>query len=374
MNQIPNKLSIDEKLDEQVQKLRAQIERTDSILDNQFRYFSISKSMSAVKEGMVLLKRESMNLEKEEPSVLLMGEIGTEKVGIARMIHSESRRSEGPWITLNCGEYNGETLEKELFGFENRDSLGSKLPKTGVLELANGGTLFLDVIEKIEASLQLQLLKAAKTKVFRRVGSEKEIKFDVRIICGVTTELKDYFQEEFYRRFSQAVILIPPLRQRESDILLIAAQFAEQGLHHFGKHFHGFTTDSEQILMAYSWPGNVDELRFVMQRAALNFNGPGMMSPQFLAIFLSNRNKDHAPHLEVVKNIPTVSLLENHLSYTELKKKWSDSFEVDYLASLLNRHQGNVSAAAREAKLDRSNFLRLLRRHQIKGETFRKAA
>lgn len=374
MSQIPNKILMDENLEEQIQKLQAQIERSDATLGNQFSYLSTLKSLTPMNESLGLLNRESMTSGKEEPSVLLMGELGTEKFGIARAIHLGSRRSKGPWITLNCGEYSGETLQKELFGFEDRDSLDSKLSKAGVLELATGGTLFLDVIEKIEASLQFQLLRAVKAKVFRKMGSEKEIKFDVRIICGVTTELKDNFQEEFYQRFSQSVILIPPLRQRGSDILLIAARFAEHSLHQFGKYFHGFTPDSEKLLMNYSWPGNIDELRSVMQRAALNFKEPGMIPPQFLAISHSDQLNNESPHLEVLPGAALGRLSENPLSYTELKKKWSDSFEVDYLASLLNRHQGNVSAAAREAKLDRSNFLRLLRRHRIKGESFRKVA
>jgi DNA-binding NtrC family response regulator len=337
------------------------------IFEDRFQYVSELKSMEPVRDGLALLKHHAEFGRSEESSVLIIGECGTEKETIARMIHADSQRAQGPFVVFNCAQLDSHQLEKELFGLDRK----------GLLETAKNGTLFLDAIENLDVNLQGQLLRVLKQKTFRRMGSSEELNLNVRFVVGTEQNLETQFQNEFYKMIVQMQIHIPPLRERKSDILLIACQFAQRSFRSFGKVFEGFTSEAEKSLNSYSWNGNVAELYHVMERTALTFRGSGLISSQMLSI-PTVPTAIHAPALRLVSGFDRSASMQGAqpelLSYTEVKRKWSDSFEKEYLIALLDRHCGNVSAAARESKLDRSNFLRLLRRHKLKGQDYRKAA
>jgi len=335
--------------------------------------------MAKVNEWLTVLRRESMRGGAEEPSVLILGESGTGKEGVARMVHAGSRRGKGPWVAVNCANFSEQLLESELFGHEKGAFTGATLMKRGLFEIARGGSLFLDEIGEMEPKLQAKLLRVLQEKTCRRVGGTADIECDVRVIAATNRDLEAKtksggFREDLYHRLSRVVVEVPPLRERPGDCVPMATQFCERAFRSRGKTFAGFTPEAEQAIRAYRWPGNVRELLNVCERLALVWEGSGPVTPRSLAIPAETGNgggQGGRPALEVVRS-PGDGGPDQ--SYMKLKKVWLDSFEREYLVGALNRHGGNVSAAAREARLDRSNFLRLLRRHGLRAQEYRKVA
>lgn len=381
-----------------VSRLEARIERVEGKTEDKYWYASKSASMSKVNEWMTVLKREAMRAEAEEPSVLILGESGTGKEGFARMVHTGSRRSKGPWVAVNCANFNEQLLESELFGHEKGSFTGAQSQKRGLFELAKGGTLFLDEIGEMDVKLQAKLLRVLQEKAFRRVGGTTDLTTDVRVVAATNQNLKSRvqnggFREDLYHRLSRVVIDVPSLRERKEDIVPMAKDFAERAFKSRGKSFQGFSPDAETTMKSYTWPGNVRELLNVVERTALVFSGSGHITAKDLSITTSGSGGFTAsvtplsavrqvPKLEVIRGeggtttggtgngsvAPVINIEEGYMS---LKKQWSSSFEREYLVGLLTKHNGNVSAAARDARLDRSNFLRLLRRHSVKAQDYR---
>jgi DNA-binding NtrC family response regulator len=376
-----------------VGRLEARIERVEGKTEDAFWYVSKAQSMNKVNEWITILRRESMRANAEEPTVLVVGESGTGKEGIARMVHAGSRRGKGPWVAVNCANFNEQLLESELFGHERGAFTGANTLKRGLFEIAKGGTLFLDEIGEMDVKLQAKLLRVLQEKVFRRVGGNADIDADVRVVAATNRNLQakikeTKFREDLYHRISRVVVEIPALRERREDIVPMAVQFAERAFRSRGKTFGGFTPEAEEGIRGYTWPGNVRELLNVIERAALLWDGNGAITAKAIGIPTggahagnghANGNGNAAPgKLELVSSPFTASSSGGtngvDSGYTEMKKKWADSFEREYLMATLSRHSGNVSAAAREARLDRSNFLRLLRRHGLKAQQYRKVA
>ncbi len=362
-----------------VSRLEARVERVEGKTEDQTWYVSKDRSMNQVNEWLSVLRRESMRGDAEEPSVLILGESGTGKEGIARMVHAGSRRGKGPWVAVNCANFNEQLLESELFGHEKGAFTGANSLKRGLFEIAKGGTLFLDEMGEMDVKIQAKLLRVLQEKIFRRVGGTADLNSDVRVVAATNVDLQSRvtsgkFRDDLYHRLSRVVVEIPALRTRTIDLIPMATQFAERSFRSRGKTFMGFTPEAEDSIRAYAWPGNVRELLNFIERTALIYQGEGPVSPKQLALPAAGP----APTATGITKLglvtsPFSSPSDNGVDgYMELKKKWGDSFEREYLLSSLNRHDGNVSAAAREAKLDRSNFLRLLRRHQLKAAGYRK--
>ncbi len=397
-----NEYEFESEKSERVAALEERAVRAETVAAGDTWFVSKSPAMNPVNEWITVLRRESMRGEGEEPTVLVLGESGTGKEGIARMIHAGSRRGRGPWVAVNCANFNEQLLESELFGHEKGAFTGATNLKRGLFELAHGGTLFLDEIGEMDPRLQAKLLRAIQEKTFRRVGGTADIKADVRVVAATHANLEKRveqgaFREDLYHRINRVVIQVPALRDRTHDIIPMATQFAKRAFASRSKPFGGFTAESQAAMQGYRWPGNVRELLNVIERAALVagpqeqkidvcgfmgaepasriasvprpqvINGGGEVSPEGAV--------NSGPQLSVVKSGPTAPVLQLQdvmESYTTLKKRWSFSFEREYLVAILNRHDGNVSAAAREANLDRSNFLRLLRRHRMTAQDYRK--
>jgi two-component system response regulator GlrR len=359
-----------------VSRLEARVERVEGKEEDAFWYVSKSPAMARVNEWLQILRREAMRGGAEEPSVLILGESGTGKEGIARMVHSGSRRGKGPWVALNCANFNEQLLDSELFGHERGAFTGAANTKRGIFEIAKGGTLFLDEIGEMDVKLQAKLLRVLQEKVFRRVGGTADLEADVRVVAATNRNLRERvqtggFREDLFHRLSRVVVEVPNLRERSEDIVPMSIQFAERAFRSRGKAFPGFSPEAEGGLRTYNWPGNVRELLNVIERTALVFEGNGPISLRTLSI-------PTTPDGGGAVARPTLSLVSGGItpgaedSYTDLKRKWSDAFEREYLVSTLNRNGGNVSAAAREARLDRSNFLRLLRKHGLQAKEYRK--
>jgi DNA-binding NtrC family response regulator len=358
-----------------VSRLEARVELVEGKTEDSVWYVSKSSSMAKVNEWLQVLRREAMRGDAEEPSVLILGESGTGKEGIARMVHAGSRRGKGPWVAVNCANFNEQLLDSELFGHERGAFTGANALKRGLFEIAKGGTLFLDEIGEMDVKLQAKLLRVLQEKVFRRVGGTQDIETDVRVIAATNRNLQEKcangsFREDLYHRLSRVVVEIPTLHERHEDIVPMSIQFAERAFRSRGKKFPGFSSDAQDGLSGYSWPGNVRELLNVIERTALIWDGSGPIPLSTLGIPSGRAPIGGSTKLSVV---PSDVQFEGSIeSYTELKKRWCDSFEREYLVTTLQRHGGNVSAAARDAKLDRSNFLRLLRKHGLKAQEYRK--
>ena len=362
--------------------LETRAKRLEGALEERCRYVSKANSMATVNEQLAELRRETMRGTSEESTILILGEKGTEREGIARMAHTASRRGKGPWISVNCSDSFEPSLEAELFGYEAGAFSGVNQSRRGLIEVAKGGTLFLDEISKTDAPLQAKLLRMLKDKTFHRIGGKTALKSDIRLIFGSlesrnSQENGRTLNEELHQALSHFKIQLPALRDRKDDILSMAIHFARKSFKKQGKTFPGFSTETEENLINYPWPGNVHELLSYIERIALLHEGnePVNLSP---STYPSTRHQSStgARKLELVQSpfhLHSGSGDESN-GYMTLKKQWHDSFEREYLLSALSKHQGNVSAAAREAKLDRSNFLRLLRRHGLNAQTFRKAA
>jgi len=362
-----------------VSRLEARVQRVEGKTEDKFWYVSKAKAMEGVNEWLTVLRREAMRGDAEEPSVLILGESGTGKEGIARMVHAGSRRGKGPWVAVNCANFTEQLLESELFGHERGAFTGANMMKRGLFEIAKGGTLLLDEIGEMDVKLQAKLLRVLQEKVIRRVGGTVDMETDVRVIAATNRSLKDKikggeFREDLYHRLSRVVVEVPALRERTEDVVLMATQFAERAFRARGKTFGGFSHDAEDALRGYNWPGNVRELLNVIERTALLWEGTGPLTSKVMGITPSMSTPTNGGKLELVASPFQRPNDSGSDGYTELKKKWSDSFEREYLVATLARHGGNVSAAAREARLDRSNFLRLLRRHGLRAVEYRKVA
>ena len=206
--------------------------------------------------------------------VLITGETGTGKEVLARIIHETSNRKDKPFIAINLAAIPKELVESELFGYEKGAFTGASQTKEGFFELAHGGTIFLDEIGEIDEFIQVKLLRVLETGKFYRVGGRKEIQSDVRIIAATNKDLKKLiregkFREDLYYRLNIVEIKIPPLRERKEDILPLAYHYLNLFSRKYSKNIKGFTKEAEEILLNYSWQGNIRELKNVVERLVL---------------------------------------------------------------------------------------------------------
>jgi DNA-binding NtrC family response regulator len=207
-------------------------------------------------------------------SVLIMGESGTGKEVVARAIHDQSLRSSGPFHPLNCAAIASNLLESELFGYEQYAFTDAKKQKRGLLELADGGTLFLDEIGEMPLEMQAKLLRVLETRAFYRLGGNKEVKINVRILAATNRNLEEAMKEGIFRadlfyRLAVLRIDLPPLRERPDDILLFASRFIDDFNRSLGRNVRQIAPETRRLLLAYQWPGNVRELKNVIERAMI---------------------------------------------------------------------------------------------------------
>lgn len=207
-------------------------------------------------------------------SVIIYGETGTGKEVIANEIHNHSKRKDKPFVAIDCGALSKELAGSELFGHEKGSFTGALNQKIGSFEVANGGTIFLDEVGNLSYDIQVSLLRVVQERKLRRVGGTKDIDLDVRIIVASNERLwsqdkKNKFREDLYHRFNEFSIEVPPLRDRREDILLFAHHFLMFANKELDKTIKGFTAETEKVLRAYPWPGNLRELKNVIKRATL---------------------------------------------------------------------------------------------------------
>jgi len=213
-------------------------------------------------------------IARSDASVLITGESGTGKEVIAQYIHQKSGKKDKPWVAINCAALPRDVIENELFGHEREAYTGAFSKRLGCFELANEGTLFLDEIAEMHPQVQAKLLRAIELKSFRRIGGSEETEVNVRIVAATNRDIQEALKagdlrEDLYYRLSVVEIALPPLRERRSDIPLLAAYFACQLCEKYGKRCKGFSPDALDNLAGYRWPGNVRELRNTIESLVL---------------------------------------------------------------------------------------------------------
>ncbi len=250
--------------------LREENIRLRNELENRYRVTDIIGNSNKMREVYQMISQVS----KSNATVLIRGESGTGKELVANSIHYNSLRSKGPFVKVNCAALPANLIESELYGHEKGAFTGAIKQKLGKFELANKGTIFLDEVGSVDLNVQVKLLRVLQEKEFERVGGYKTIKTDVRIITATNKNLEqavedDSFRGDLYYRLNVFPIYMPPLRERKTDILLLADHFLEKYAKENHKNIRRFSTPAIDMLMDYHWPGNVRELENCIERAVL---------------------------------------------------------------------------------------------------------
>ncbi|GAB6066562.1 sigma-54-dependent Fis family transcriptional regulator [Aquifex pyrophilus] len=270
---IGNLLGMFFKLHEKMEEERKEWEEERKLLTRElqekYTLHGIIGRSKAVRRLIELVEK----VAKSDSTVLLLGESGTGKSLIARTIHYESPRKEKPFVTVNCAAIPENLLEAELFGYEKGAFTGAYAPKKGKFELANGGTIFLDEIGDMPLSLQAKILRVLQDREIERLGSEKTIKVDVRIIAATNKDLKKLveegkFREDLYYRLNVIPIYVPPLRERKEDIPLLIQHFLKEFNEKYGKEVY-LTKEAMERLLEYDYPGNVRELSNIIEQLVI---------------------------------------------------------------------------------------------------------
>ena len=308
-------------------------------------------TQSAVMED--LLTRAGLVAEGDA-SVLIYGESGVGKELFAHAIHDASKRSDHPFVAINCAAIPEQLLESELFGHVKGAFTGAVRDHKGLFQLAEGGTLFLDEIGDMPVLLQVKLLRVLQERQVRPVGSTQSIPVDVRIISATHRDLKTEiaagtFREDLYYRLDVVSLTIPVLAQRREDIPLLINYFLSTFSEKYQKNINGFSPEAMETLVAASWPGNVRQLMNVVERCVALSTAP-LISPVLVY---------DAMHREE----------EQLVSFEDARR----SFERDYLVRVLKITGGNVTQAARLAKRNRTEFYKLLQRYQLDPSVFKQA-
>lgn len=295
-----------------------------------------------------------------DATVMILGESGTGKEVMARFIHNQSRRKDGAFVPVECSAMPGSLIESELFGYERGAFTGADRTKKGLIESADGGTLFLDEIGDLGVELQTRLFRFVEERMLRRLGGLTPVRVDCRILCATNQDLRakikaGTFREELYYRLSVVTVKIPPLRERPEDVQHLARFFLERFSRRYGKSLSASPRFYEALLRE-GWPGNVRQLKNVMERLTALHPG-GVLGPEDL--------EEESPKPWAVSSLSV-------LPWKDAREQYLSSFETSYAHAVLARCGGNVSAAAREAGVDRKTFYALLKRDkdQQVGESY----
>jgi DNA-binding NtrC family response regulator len=303
---------------------------------------------------------------RSDANILVLGESGTGKELIARAIHANSPRAAQAFVPVDCASLPEPLLESELFGHEKGAFTGAVKSKRGLMEVADRGTLFLDEIGELPLPLQAKLLRVLQERQLRHVGGTVQIDVDVRVVSATNRDLREtaakgQFREELYYRINVIAIALPPLRERAGDLKLLAHAFLKR---YGGERVTGFDDAALQALESYGWPGNVRELQNVIERACALADGNRITRldlPDYLLQGIGMRGP--ATRATAGPSLPD----SGDMPLKDAKEKWMQVLEASYLRGLLERHAGNVSAAAKAAGIDRKTFHRLINKYQIRG-------
>jgi DNA-binding NtrC family response regulator len=400
-------------------KLEAKLEATSELLDrvteteHGVALVGESESISGLKSTIRTIAEAFRG--DHDPVILINGESGVGKEVVARYLHEQTfslravvgadrvvgasrSTAKPPFVAVNCGAFPENLLESELFGYERGAFTGANQRKLGLFELANGGTIFLDEIGEMDLRMQVKLLRVLQERVIRRLGGTQDIPVHANIVAATNRDLasavqQKTFREDLYYRLNTLPLVIPPLRSRVEDIVPLAEHFLKRTA---GKKFKGFSSGAVKAMQGYRWPGNVRELKSVIDRAVILEKGPEVELPQLRQetmrmgtgggvatvtnIFSSSGARDSTSTQAPVDSSGSspggfvkqaIEMIVGGKTFAEIRKEADEVFVRDVLMQYLEREKGNVSAVARDLKMDRANLLRMFRRYNIDAEMFR---
>lgn len=315
-----------------------------------FEMIGISPGMKQVK-GLIL-----MVSKVDKTPVLIIGETGTGKELVANAVHCSSARGGMPFVKINCCAIPENLLEAELFGYEKGAFTDAKQTKKGIMELADGGTIFLDEIGDMSLGLQPKLLRVLETRTFRRIGGLRDIHVDVRVIAATNRNLRSLikegkFREDLYYRLNVMTIPIPPLRERKEDIPPLIERFIRDYARTFGKEVHGITSEVRDIMMNYEWPGNVREIRNIIERAVI-LTTFEMILPE------------HLPH-ELIEIKEVASLQNEGYPVMMTGNMTLEEIEKYYIRHVFNLTKGNKTLASSLLGTSRFTLRKKLKKYAI---------
>ena len=296
---------------------------------------------------------------KCDATVLISGETGTGKELCARALHYLSPRSGHPFIAVNCGAIPSELIENELFGHKRGAFTGADALQMGLIHETNGGTLFLDDVECLPLQAQVKFLRFLQEKEYKPLGSTKTYHADLRVVAATNVDLEKEakegrFRHDLFYRLNIIPLTLPPLRDRQSDIPILAHHFLAKYSSDFNKECKGFSPAAMAALLAHDWSGNVRELENMVERALIFSLGPIIRRNDIMVPTLLNREPP-APQE----------------SFRRAKERVVREFEKTYIEGLLRTHSGNITKAARAAEKNRRAFWELIRKYRIDPEIAR---
>jgi two-component system NtrC family response regulator len=297
--------------------------------------------------GMLKVCRTVEKVAPTSASVMLLGESGTGKEVLARAVHALSPRAKERFMAINCAAIPENLLESELFGYEKGAFTGAAKQTKGKVELAHGGTFFLDEVGDLPMPLQAKLLRFLQERVIERIGGHEEIAVDVRIVCATHQKLKDLcaqgrFREDLYYRLSEIVVTIPPMRQREGDAALLAHHFKNKFCSQESRSSLHFAPDAIAAIEAYAWPGNVREMENCIKRAVIMADGNTIVADDL--------------------GLPDTAAAEEPLNLRQVR----DEAEYKAIVKALARTDANIVKASELLGISRPTMYDLMGRHGIK--------
>ncbi|MGC9196303.1 MAG: sigma-54-dependent transcriptional regulator [Syntrophobacteraceae bacterium] len=338
-----------EQLDLMIEKLINQKKLVDenislrSQLNGASRYHDIIGSSECMRRLFTFIDQ----VAQVDSPILLQGETGSGKELVAKAIHARSNRRYGPFIAINCGAFSDSLLESELFGHEAGSFTGANRTRIGRLEMARGGTLFLDEVGEITLKMQVDLLRVLQEKIFHRVGGNKEISADFRLISATHQDLfqrvsQEQFRKDFYFRLKVIEIEVPPLRNRKEDIPYLAEHFLQKFRRETNKQAKSIKEEAMLLLQSYDWPGNVRELGNTIERAVVLSKGPSLKKEDFAFLFRSCEEKELSVTMREVE--------KNHIEHILKLCRW------------------NISKAASVLEMNRATLHHKIRKFELKQE------
>ena len=302
-----------------------------------------------------MLKQTIEQIAPSDATVLILGETGTGKELVAKAIHHLSLRAEKRFLAINCGAFSEELLANELFGHEREAFTGARGVKKGLLEVATGGTVLLDEIGEMPASMQVKLLRVLQEKTLMRVGATSEIPVDIRVLAATNKDLKGEvergaFRQDLYYRINVVTLQVPPLVERQDDIPLLCLHFLRKYAEAQGKAVDKIAPEVMQVLLHYEFPGNIRELENIMERAVTLCAG-GVIEMQHLPLDFQQ------PHMFQVQR-------HQKREFHSLEEN-----EKEYISWVVKQVNGNKTKAAEILGIDRVSLWRKLKRYDLNEET-----
>jgi two-component system, NtrC family, response regulator AtoC len=334
--------------------LRVRVRETVETAKGRYDFGRVVTQNPAMREMLEVARKAA---EADHTTILIQGESGTGKGVLAKAIHYASPRAAQPLLELNCASLPETLLESELFGFEPGAFTDARRRKEGLLEKATNGTLFLDEIANMSASVQAKLLRVLEEGIFMRLGGTRSIKVDVRLVAATNANLKQAiaqgsFREDLFYRLNVVPLFIPALRERREDILPLALDLVRHFNHELKKNFTGFTPAAAALLESYAWPGNIRELKNVIERTMI-LSPEGDIDAAYLPEEIRNHEESTPAHIneEVSpQGHPLVSLRE---------------LEDSYIQEVLSATGNNKTQAARILGIHPTSLLRRLKKEHV---------